>query len=753
MAENKNNNLNDLKECVQNYEVSVLNATIEKEIAETPLFVRYKGARRSKLVVIEAVKPITEIITTVYERAISILESDSSLSENIEVFTLSVISDNQRTEYASLFMKDGLSLTMTDRIQMESIECFSPLFVSGDNMVDYDSSLYEYLSMSNETSDVKNSLFYALLLMMIYQNQPITKESLEQKMCEKYGKNIGDISLALKALRKQKKISAPGKGGTQKLTEEEKVRLELSLKEERALEEDFKHRYNLIVSKYGIDNSEEIIELLREAYQAQYMWHSQADDDEKKKDDAGREYFEKIENFVISQIGDKGGAFIKELRQLCGKSGYLSRYSLSHSFLQLYRSSSYEKYINNRDNCIILDTPVVTNYLCYLSKLDNNNDIEWDDPDYQSVKSLVRLKEKDREKISFYIPFDYLQETVGELKKALQFSWFDQIELAIPFETGNTFYNYYLFVKKGRMENGEDVKDLTFQNFIREMGFEDCNPDASMFTKHTLAYLKYFFQKTDNYTLDPIKVPYEIFDKVREGYEYYLQYKDKKKTMTAVNSDVRQALFIANETINEDYADANFFLVTWDKSLRKLRDIVNDEMILMSSYSVMNPANLANKLAFRNFSLSGKGVSNDVFAYADSGYNLVSKVQSLYDNVLTPYFANANNHNATLVATMLKMEKDCQDIESKEEGRMKENTVLADIFLPIVYALPENDLSTQNLREFLADENNNEFVINLLKEAFNEYAKGLTLDISERFCVKMKENLSKDDVEIKLLKE
>ena len=143
----------------------------------------------------------------------------------------------------------------------------------------------------------------------------------------------------------------------------------------------------------------------------------------------------------------------------------------------------------------------------------------------------------------------------------------------------------------------------------------------------------------------------------------------------------------------------------------------------------MTPANLANKLAFRNFKLSEKGVSDDVFAYADSGYNLVAKVQSLYDNVLTPYFANANNHNATLVATMLKMEKDCQDIESKEDGRIKENTVLADIFLPIVYALPENDLSTQNLREFLADENNNEFVINLLQEAFNEYAKGRTMDI------------------------
>ncbi len=745
-----NKKQNDLRKSVQNYEMSVLNSTIEKTIAESPLLIRYKGIRRSKLVVVEAVNPIADIINLVYEKAISLLESDSSLSENIEVYTLSIVSDSQRTEYASLFMKRGLSLTITDCIQMESIECFSHLFVPEDNAVDYDSSLYEYLSMSNETGDVKNSLFYALLLMMIYQNQPLTKESLERKMCEKYGKNIGDVSLALKALRKQKKISTPGKGNTLKLTEDEKTRLEQSLKEERVLEEDFKNRFNLIVLKYGVEKSEEIIELLKQAYQAQYQWHSQADDDEKRKDDAGREYFEKIENFVVSQIGDKAGGFIREIIQLCKKSGYLSRYSLSHSFLQLYCTSSYEEYINNKENCIILDTPVVTNYLCYLSKLDYKNDIEWDNPDYQSVKSLVRLKETDKEKINFCIPYDYLLETVGELKKALQFSWFDQIDLAIPFETGNTFYNYFLFVKKGRNDNGEDVANLTFSGFLKEMGFEECNPDASLFTKRSLAYLKYFFQKTGDYTLDLVKERYDIFDKIREDYVYYLQYKDKKKTMTAVNSDVRQALYIANKSKNEEFEGTNFFLVTWDKSLRKLRDIVNDELFLMSSYSVVTPANLANKLAFRNFSLSEKGVSDDVFAYADSGFNLVSKVQSLYDNILTPYFANANNHNAALVAIMLKMEKDCQDIENKEDGRVKEDTVLAEIFLTIVNALPGNDLSTQNLREFLADENNNEFVISLLQEAYSEYEKGQTMDISERFCVKMKENLSKDDVEIKL---
>lgn len=752
MNADTNNILKDLRSCIQCYEESILNANEEKVLEESPLIIRFKGARRSKLIVIEVENPLSNVISNVLEKVLTILDSDNSLSENIEFFTLNIISEIERNEYSSLFMRKGISLTLIDRLQMESIDCFSQLFVTANDNVDYDSSLYEYLSMGNQTIDVKNSLFYALLLMMIYQNQPIDKDTLEYKMLEKYGKNIGDVHFALKALRKQDKITLPMKGGKMRLTEEEETRLKLSLREERAHEEDFKNRYNAIILKYGIGNGEEIFELLKDAYRVQYQWHSQSDDNEKKKDDVSREHFDEIEKCIESQIGDQTRSVLNELRQLCSTSDYLSRYSLSHSFLQLYRTSSYEDYLKNKENWIILDTPVLTSYLCYLSKMDDRNDIEWENSDYQSVKSLVKLKETNKKTISFYIPYDYLQETVGELKKALQFSWFDQIDLAIPFETGNTFYNYYRFVKSGRERKGENVKHYTFQKFVKEMGFTEINPDASLFRKHTMAYLKYFFQKTGNDTLDPVKDWFDVFDVVRDEYLDHLESQERKKSKTsiAINSDVRQALFIADATQCNENEGISFFLTTWDKSLRALRDIVNNEMALTSSYSVMTPANLANKLAFRHFSLSEKGVNDDVFAYADSGYNIVAKVQSLYDNVLTPYFANANNHNATLVATMLKMEKDCQDIENKEEGRTKENTVLADIFLPIVSALPENNLSTQNLREFLADKNNNDFVIDLFKKAFEEYSKGHTFDISEQFCLKMKENLSKEDEEIKL---
>lgn len=740
----------NLARAVEAYEGKVLKSTVRGKVNETPLIIRYKGTRRDKLVVLNADGAFETVIREIMNVALEQLETDQNMSENVEVFSLSAVTDTQRTQYSSQFLCAGLSVTITDRMQMENIEEFKPLFADTDEDVDYDTLLYDYLSIGNDTTDVKISLYYALLLMMLYQNQPVSKAELERLMRDKYGNNAGDVGIALKELRKEGKIAHPGINESINLTAEEQARLENSLKEERTAANDFMSRYQTILEKYEVEDGDSILEALREAYAAQYHWQSKGDDNEGKKEEEGRKQFEKIRAVVLQRLGDQTNAFISEIRELCDQSDYLSRYSLSHSFLQLFRDPGYEKYISHRENDIILDTPVVTCYLCYLSGLEDEYDFEWDNAEYQSLKSLAGIQEKSKGKTHFAIPFDYLQETVGELKKALQFSWFDNLDLAVGFSTGNTIYNFYLAVKEAKKAAGEDVRHFNFSEFVKGLGFEELNPNSSMFSKKTLARLRFFFEKLGCETIDPITEHYDKFDEVRSRYEYHLYERDRKKTQIAVNSDIRQAFFLAKETIDDEYDDVDCFLASWDKTLRPLRDIVNEELALETSYKVMNPTNLANKLAFRNFQINNKSVSDDVFAYADSGFNIVSKVQSLYDNILTPYFANANNKNSALVVTMLKMEKNSQDAEGNDTSRSKENTTLADIFLPIVYALPDYDISPQNLRDFLADDKNNDFVLELFQEAFDAYAKGEEIDISERLCLRLKENLIKGETDIKL---
>lgn len=751
MEVKKGINKEEFAQAIQQYEETALKSSFEVVLKEVPYIAKYKGVRRSKLVAIADTIDIGSETKGIKDASINAIDGDNSLSENIELFTLGIVSDSERTALNEHYQESGLSLIIYDSVQLSGIKEFYTLFQEEEeNNEEYDTALYEYLSMGSDTADAKNSLFYALLMMAVYQNPAITKYALEQLLTERYGKNVGNVGLALKVLRKEGRIAPPGKGDTISLTKEEAARLERSLREEKAAENDFMTRYGAILQKYGIADGNQIFERLKNAYQAQYQWHTKQGDDERKKDEISKENFAKIKEAVMAQTADDADVIINELRALCDNSDYLNRYSLSRSFLQLYRDPNYEQYVSNKMGDVFLDTAVLTYYLCLLSGKEDEYDFNWDNLYYQSVKSLVGVKNGSKEKISFAIPYDYLQETVGEMKKALQFSWFYNVDLPIPFETGNTFYNFYLAVKDA-IEQREGVScTMSFEDFAKHLGFDEVNPNASLFNKKAFTYLKYFFEKAGCEVIDPIQEHYDQFDEVRDNYMMYLQARDRKKTAIAANSDIRQAFFIANDFVDDQYKERDYFLSSWDKTLKYLRGLVNDELSIVTSYSVMSPGNLANKLAMRHFQITKASVSDDVFAYAESGFSFNSKVQSLYDNILTPYFANANNKNAALVVTMLKMEKNCQEAETKDEAKTKENTVLAEIFLTIIYALPDYDLSAQNLRDFLANKDNNDFIIDLFNEAFEASKKGAPFDISERFCAKIKEELLKKDEEIKL---
>lgn len=742
--------LEQLLSKVQSYEERILKASRQEIMTESPLIIKFKGIRKPKLVAIIDGSSIEEDVHLVLKTATAILDTDGAFADNIELFTLGAVHDKQKIEYNALYQGAGLSLNITDIVQMEGIAEFNDLFkTSEQNEADTDSSLYKYLSISNDTTDAKNSLVYSLLIMTVHQHQPIEQVTLESLLKEKFGNNIGNVGHALKKLRKDGKIAPPGKGNSICLTDIEQEKLERSLREEKASEINFKTQYNSILTKYGVCEGEQILVALRNAYQVQYQWHSKQGDDERQKDDISKEHFSKIKSAIESQIGDKANSLIQEIKELCDKSNYLNRYCLSHSFLQLFRSPGYKQYIENNESVIFLDTSVIAYFFCYFSGLEDELSFTWDNPDYQKVKDLIDIRNGQRNNIYFSIPYDYLLETVGEIKKSLQFSWFDTIEdLPLPFDTGNTFYNFYKAIKSSK--NEAVTESFTYQDFVSKLGLEELNPNSSFFNKKTYARLKFFLEKFGCEVLEPVSTKYELFDVVKEAYGNELKYRERKKTSLAMNSDVRQAFFIANEFLNDEYRETDYFLASWDKTLRALRDLVNTELALVTSYSIMNPGNLANKLALRHFQVDKTNVSNDVFAYAERSYNFTTKVQSLYDNVLTPYFANANNHNSGLVIAMLKMEKACQDTDQVDDNKGKENTTLGDIFMQIVYALPDYDLSSQNLRDILSDKENNNFIIELFKRAFKARAQGIEIDISEQFCQYIKDKLSKDDDEIKL---
>ena len=115
--------------------------------------------------------------------------------------------------------------------------------------------------------------------------------------------------------------------------------------------------------------------------------------------------------------------------------------------------------------------------------------------------------------------------------------------------------------------------------------------------------------------------------------------------------------------------------------------------------------------------------------------------------MLNPYFASFDKSNPALVLEVLKLQK--ASMEGPAEGiHQNEKTALENIFLSIITELPRHNCSTQNLKDFLNDKDNNTQIIPLFKQAFESYQKGNKVNIANKVCEMVKTYVSKDEKEI-----
>ena len=120
----------------------------------------------------------------------------------------------------------------------------------------------------------------------------------------------------------------------------------------------------------------------------------------------------------------------------------------------------------------------------------------------------------------------------------------------------------------------------------------------------------------------------------------------------------------------------------------------------------------------------------------------------MFDKVILPFFMASENKNSTLVKEILKLQKEY--IDQKEEGqRSSREKVLPieDIFIKIRDKMLKKACTTHDLACYLADEENNKFVIGLISKALDSYKNGEKLDISSEICDSLICYLDKKDGE------
>ena len=411
---------------------------------------------------------------------------------------------------------------------------------------------------------------------------------------------------------------------------------------------------------------------------------------------------------------------------------------MGEKFLDLYKSDRYEQYIKNKNNIVVLDTMVFAYMLCCFSHYNEKIDDLWNDADYQKVYDLYGYWKEHHNSVTLAVPVDYIDETIGELRKALQLTWFSDIDLSMPFSTSNIFYNYYIHVCNEMKRYEERVP--SFDEFLRSFGFKNLDVD-SVYFKRDAAKVIISLVRTMEMELWSDHPHYEHFEDVKHEYQLKLADRYKHKSDSATNNDVRVSFFLANEYVPEKhYDDEEYYWTSWDKTLKELRKVTNDQLSLTHSYEIRTPGDLVQTLAFKSFHIDKAKIGNEVFAYANELYGFTSKATSLFDNILNPYFASKNNKNTELVKLLLKLEtaREKQPIQMEESSRNSSRTVLEDFFMMIIDRLARNSCGTSELRDFLADSENNKNIVDIISQAYNTDAESDRIKLAFQFvdCIK-----------------
>lgn len=699
----------------------------------------FKTSRgRKKLVLISQHSFLYSQLENYLPQINCIVDGDNTISDRLDVFTSVPVSISKQEKIDKLLTGSDLSAKIFDIDFLRKNEFFSTLFQEDEKQdEEITHVLYDYLATGNDSAFIKKSLKYTIILFEIYQHPGILVKDLSKNLKDKCPDIESTVTQDVSYLRIKGKLKPKREmsyTNALELTQDERYKIERSIKEHQDCENTFLSKFGDIIKKYGLSDAEQWLEELQKLYKQYYLWNF--DDKTSNYNDASGRTKKAFENFTIKlkdELSDVVTAqkCVDDFKELCSTNPYLNRLALSESFLSLYKSKRYDEYINDRINRIVLDTTVFVYFMTLKSAIEQVPDEDLNDDRYDVVKSLIALKEHS-DNIEFYIPFDYVGEAFGEYQKALRLSVFDKIDgFPVKVQSANIFFNHYLLVKEQKRIMGEDVSKFFFEDYAKEFGFPCVRLDDMQLQYKSIEYIRIFADSLGCNYIPMIKDRYEEFDNVKKDYEVTL----KTKTEPAVKADVRQAFYIAMEAQKPENMNADYYLTTWDSTLSDLRDKVKDATGVKRSFSVRKPNILLNTISLKSFKIKSESISNDIFTYADTSYSLTERIQSIFDNILVPYFSGLMNKNADLPNAIMKMQQDLIEEDAENDNITKNSHLpLEDIFLKIDKSLLANSCSQQDLRNFLSDSANNEMLIKLFKSAFDSYRIGKPIDISSDIC-------------------
>jgi len=584
--------------------------------------------------------------------------------------------------------------------------------------IDLDKStkiLYDLLANGKDSTDIKNSFVDSIIISILYEKSPISISDLKKELESRIQKNFPDIQHSINRLKTDKRVVKDTENHTLLcLSENEFNNVRDIYATSGMMEREFKDKLSNILSSYDIAYCDVTFERLVDLYKSCYNSNLDNTISESEQESTTKKFFENFKKYLLTLIPvkEKIDSLLTEIQTLCEENNYLNRLSASESFLSLYKSNKLENYLNGKKKDIYLDTPAFIYFLCSCFGAENK---DWDNPYYKSVKCLYQLQEEHPDQINFFITRGYLQEVVGEIMKALQFSKIASYNYNLfkdLGETRNSLINYYFYLKKNDIfEDNTEATITCFEDFLSYLCLDNVDVGDERFHIETMQALNEFADINGIQIIE--QSPNENFWNAKTAYELILLKESKDKSATAIKNDVNQVLLALEHDNPRDC-----YLATWDNTIYKLRDKLraDDEFSRYSYFYIYNPARLSNKISLECFNINKSALTNEIFAYADSKYDISNRMKSLLE-LIAPFFNKTGKNK--LIRTLATIRKEQLEVkESETEDRtVDRNLPIEDIFIRL---LPNNEMKERdkNIMEkfasFISEDSNVDFIMGII---------------------------------------
>ena len=141
---------------------------------------KFAGKLRAKLVVLGSFSFPTVHVEKALPAIVNHLQSDSSLSSVIDFVCTSRVSKQTREKLTAICEENGLEINVVDIEDLCEVDEVKKDIERNDDVVKYEKMAFDYLSKSNDSSFIKNGLFYSQILFEIFQNSGLTVDTLQQ---------------------------------------------------------------------------------------------------------------------------------------------------------------------------------------------------------------------------------------------------------------------------------------------------------------------------------------------------------------------------------------------------------------------------------------------------------------------------------------------------------------------------------------------------------------------------------------------